>query len=254
VIDLHFHCLPGVDDGPADWEEAVALCRLAARQGTTAVVATPHVFREPWINGDRRHRDRLVAELNARLGGEPIVLAGCEYYFSNLALELVERGASGPLTGVNRGRYLLLEFAPVVPPGASAVFHELAILGAVPLIAHPERNADFVREPARLARLVARGALVQLTAGSFLGDFGAAAQGACEEFLRRGLAHVVASDAHSLDQRPPRLAAARAEVQRRFGSEVATALFEANPAAIAASEPLAGAPAPRRSRTYAASP
>ena len=30
MIEVHFHCLPGIDDGPSDWDEAVALCRAAA--------------------------------------------------------------------------------------------------------------------------------------------------------------------------------------------------------------------------------
>jgi len=254
MIDLHFHCLPGIDDGPRSWHDAVALCREAAAQGTTAVVATPHVLRDPWINEDPSVRDELVAELNSRLLGEPIVLAGCEYFYSSRAAELVERGAAGPLRGLNRGRYLLLEFSASVPAAAESVFHELVLLGAVPVIAHPERNAIFVRDPERLASLVARGAIVQLTAGSLLGDFGGMAEAACEEFLRRGLAHVVASDAHSLEQRPPRLADARALVRRRLGDRVATELFEINPAAVAASEHLPTlAPAPaRRGRALAA--
>jgi protein-tyrosine phosphatase len=244
MIDLHFHCLPGIDDGPDAWEEAVALCRAAAAQGTTAIVATPHVMREPWLNADPSERDRLVAALNARLRGEPIVLAGCEYYYSSEAAVLLERAEAGPLTGLNRGRYLLLEFSSIVPPGVEAVFHEIAILGAVPVIAHPERNPAFVRDPGRLARLVSRGAVVQLTAGSLLGEFGASAEEACDEFLRMGVAHLVASDAHSLAARPPRLAAARMLVRKRFGEELEAALFESNPAAVLASEPLAPTPRP----------
>jgi len=249
MIDLHFHCLPGIDDGPRTWNDAVALCREAAAQGTTAVVATPHVLRDPWINEDPSVRDALVAELNLRLRGEPIVLAGCEYFYSSRAAELVERGGAGPLRGLNRGRYLLLEFSASVPPSAESVFHELLLLGAVPVIAHPERNAIFVRDPERLASLIARGAIAQLTAGSLLGDFGSGAEAACEEFLRRGLVHVVASDAHSLEQRPPRLADARALVRRRLGDQAAAELFEINPAAVAGSEPLpAQAVAPARAR------
>src|ERR1035437_5828042 len=76
--NLHFHCLPRVDDGPASWDEAVALCRAAAAEGTTRIVATPHVYRDPWINANPVVRDRLVAALNSRLGGSPLVLAGCE--------------------------------------------------------------------------------------------------------------------------------------------------------------------------------
>ena len=32
--DIHFHILPGIDDGPATMEEAVELARAAQRDGT----------------------------------------------------------------------------------------------------------------------------------------------------------------------------------------------------------------------------
>ena len=112
MIDLHFHCLPGIDDGPSSFEEAVALCRAASAEGVESVVATPHVLRGDWINEIPEARDELVRRLNDELAGRPAIFAGCEYSFSPDMLELVERGAAGPLTGLNRGRYLLVELPP----------------------------------------------------------------------------------------------------------------------------------------------
>ena len=239
MIDLHFHCLPGIDDGPETWDEAVQMCREAAAEGTTSIVATPHVLRDGWLNDDAAARDALILRLNTLLGGQPSVLPGCEFWYSSDVVDLVEKGASGPLTCVNRSRYLLVEFAPlVVPASAEADFHELGVLNVVPVVAHPERNLVFARSPERLESLVARGAIAQLTAGSFLGEFGKLAQSAATEFVRRGLAHVVASDAHSLAVRPPRMAAAREKVRATFGAEAEEGLFEANPGAIVRNEPL----------------
>jgi protein-tyrosine phosphatase len=239
VIDVHFHCLPGIDDGPANWEEAVALCRAAAAEGTETLVATPHVLRDGWLNESPSVRDQLIFKLNALLGGAPAVLAGCEFAFSSDAVELLEQGAAGPLTTLNRGRYLLLEFLPgPLPPSTDAVLHELSLMDVTPVIAHPERNRRFSSDPERLAKLVARGALVQITAGSLLGDFGEGPSAACREFFRRGLVHLVASDAHSTDRRPPRLAAARDFIAREWGEAARRLLFESNPRALLASEPI----------------
>jgi protein-tyrosine phosphatase len=239
MIEVHFHCLPGIDDGPADWDEAVALCRAAAADGTTTLVATPHVLRDPWVNDDPAARDKAVIQLNGLLGGEISIVAGCEYYFSSDAVELVEKGGRGPLIGLNRSRYLLLEFAPTgIPAGTDAMFHEISLLGVTPVIAHPERSRFFAETPARLQDLVSRGAVVQITAGSLLGDFGVGALAACQDFFRRGLVHVVASDAHSLNRRPPRLAAARRWVRKSWGRAAEANLFEGNPRAIIASDPL----------------
>lgn len=242
MIDLHFHCLPGIDDGPYDWDESVALCRHAAAEGTTTIVATPHVLREGWLNEDPRERDELLLKLNTMLGGQPTVLPGCEYFFSADAVELWEQGAAGPLSGLNRTAYLLVEFpGSSVPRSAGDVIHELAVIGVTPVIAHPERNLQLVREPELLESLVRKGAITQITASSLLGEFGRAALAAAGDFFRRGLVHVVASDAHNLDRRPPRLAAARERVRRDWGEETEQLLFDVNPRAIIAGTPVRSA-------------
>ena len=42
MIDIHCHLLPGVDDGPEDLEESLAMARVAVEDGIQGVVATPH--------------------------------------------------------------------------------------------------------------------------------------------------------------------------------------------------------------------
>ncbi len=239
MIDLHFHCLPAIDDGPKTWDEAVALCEEAAAQGTDTIVATPHVLRDPWLNEATIERDDLILHLNDMLGGSPRILPGCEYFFSSDAVELWEQGRRGPLVGLNRSRYLLIEFPETqLPTAAEAVFHELSLLGVTPVIAHPERNLVMAETPDKLARLIARGAIAEVTAGSILGEFGREAHAATEEFFKRGLIHLVASDAHSMTHRPPRLAAARERAKEAWGEEAATTLFETNPTAVINNRPL----------------
>jgi protein-tyrosine phosphatase len=233
VIDLHFHCLPGLDDGPRNWNEAFALLRMAAAEGTKQVVATPHVLREPWRNTDPSLRERLVRTLNARLSGRPKILPGCEFFYSSDALEGLDLGSSGPLTRLAGGPYLLVEFdAALVPSTWPSLFHELRVQGVTPILAHPERNAVLARNPELLGELVGRGASVQITAGSLVGEFGPTAESACEEFFRRRLVHLVASDAHSVAHRPPRLKAARSWVRKSWGGTAEKGLFEVNPEAV----------------------
>jgi protein-tyrosine phosphatase len=239
VIEIHFHCLPRLDDGPASWDEALALCRAALAEGTTRIVATPHVLRGDWANTNPVVRDQLVQALNERLGGKPRILPGCEYFYSDEVLSLAKKGPTSPLTGLARGSYLLIELGPgFVPPSLGPAFHELRVLGLEPVIAHPERHLVFARQPERLAELVTKGALVQITAGSLLGDFGKTAQKACEDFFRLGLVHAIASDAHSVAQRPPRMAPARERVRKKWGADAERGLFVDNPEAILASKPV----------------
>lgn len=212
---------------------ALELCRAAAADGTRRIVATPHVLRDPWWNEDRPARRALLAELNGRLGGTLEVLPGAEVWFTADLVALAEAGEAGPLEGLAGSRYLLVEFPPgYVSPEAEAVFHELSVMGVVPVVAHPERNLVFAREPELLGRLLETGAIAQVTAGSILGEFGRGARAAAEGMIGSGLAHVVASDAHDPKRRPPRMAAAREKVRATFGDEVEAGLFDANPAAI----------------------
>ena len=239
LIELHFHCLPGLDDGPLGWDEAVALCRAAANDGSTIIVATPHVLRYPWVNDDAAARDQRILKLNTLLGGKPKVLAGSEYLFSSDALELWDRGTAGPLTGLNRTDYLLTEFPwGVDVQSVSRFLYEFSLPGVTLVIAHPERQRDFIRDPGSLELLVKRGAIAQLTAGSFLGDFGDLPRKASIEFVERGLVHLVASDAHSLLSRPPRLAAAREFFEKRWGAEATAGIFERNPEAVLTGDPI----------------
>jgi protein-tyrosine phosphatase len=237
VIDLHFHCLPGIDDGPRTWEESVALCKAAAADGIETIVATPHVLRDSWINDDVAKRDALIDELNRRLAGKPKIVPGCEYFFSSDAVELCAPG--GPLTMLNRSSYLLVEFpATRLPEAAESVFHELSLIGITPVIAHPERNLVLSTQPEKLQRLVELGGITQVTAGSLTGEFGKAALLASTELLKRGLVHVIASDSHSLTRRPPRMSEAREKVRQKWSAEVESALFDLNARAILANQPL----------------
>ena len=98
------------------------------------------------MNEDPAARATLLAELNAKLGGTPRVLEGSEVWFGDDLVELFEKGAAGPLTTLAGSRALLVEFPPGwVSPQAAAVFHELRVLGVVPVIAHPERNLVFAQ-------------------------------------------------------------------------------------------------------------
>ncbi len=86
---------------------------------------------------------------------------------------------------------------------------ELRERGFGVLLAHPERSADAeLDRSAGLRRELERGALAQVNAQSLTGDHGSAARSAAFDLIRRGLAAVIASDAHG-PMRPPSLIAAR---------------------------------------------
>ena len=204
VIDLHSHVLPGLDDGPADLAGAVALARAAERAGTEVLVATPHISSEFAV--EPLEIQARVEALRAELADAGVAIALATG--GELAPERAPELGPAEIDAIRLGDgdCVLLE-CPFVPSGAlvELAAERLWAAGLRVLLAHPERSPVFLRRPDALAALVARGALVQLTAGSLRGDFGRTAQGCCHELLDRGLVHVVASDAHDTGARPPEL-------------------------------------------------
>ncbi len=142
-----------------------------------------------------------------------------------------DRVARGELLTLNdSGRYLLLELpSSLIPTYTSRVIYELLLQDVIPIIAHPERNSGFVKEPSLLYDLIARGSLSQVTAGSLTGLFGSAATAAAQLFLEHGCAHFIASDAHSTRGRAPVMAGALGAASRFLGENRAACLVRDNP-------------------------
>jgi protein-tyrosine phosphatase len=243
MIDIHHHCLPDVDDGPREWDEAVAMCRAAEEEGIETIVATPHVLRGRWKAFGIPELEARIAELRRRVGESPRLLLGSEYFFAHDVVEVLGAGnAIVPLAG---SRYVLVELAAnSVPPMIEQPFYRMQLEGWVPVLAHPERNLVFQAKPDVLAALLDHGVKTQLTAGSLTGDFGPQARQAAEVFLRRNLIHFVATDAHNMTKRTPRVRAAKAVLEELVGSEVTDALLVRNPRAVVENRPLEWDPEP----------
>jgi protein-tyrosine phosphatase len=205
VIDLHCHLLPGIDDGPATLDDAVALANAAVAAGTRTVVVTPHVSaRYP---NDSARIDAARVELAERLLAHAIpleLLAGAEVALSHLIdVEPAERTRLG-LGGSN---WLLVEppFSAAVS-GIDDIVLELVRSGHRVILAHPERCAAFQTEPRMLYELVDQGVLTSVTAGSLVGRFGSRVRRFAAELVQAGVVHNVASDAHGTDGRGPSIA------------------------------------------------
>ena len=196
MIDLHSHILPGVDDGARSLQESVEIAIAAAGDGTTVMAATPHVRDD--FPTTATTMEQLVLELSEILrekGIELQILGGAEIAISRLqaldADELRRLGLGG------NPRYLLIEFPYLGwPLSLENEILNFRQLGITPVLAHPERNPQVQEAPARIAPLVAAGALVQLTAASIDGRLGRRNRKTAQALITAGHAHLIASDAH----------------------------------------------------------
>ena len=134
-------------------------------------------------------------------------------------------------------RYLLVEFPYFGwPLSLETEIWTLRRRGITPVLAHPERNPEVQRSPARVAPLVAAGALVQLTAASVDGRLGT------HEQAHRGDLDRLRARSHHRQRRtlaglarPPALSSAAAAVG---DPELAGWLTRGVPSAIVENEPI----------------
>ena len=237
MFDIHCHLLPGIDDGPRTMPDAIALARALVDDGVTHVMATPHVFPGVWEN-----RRSTIGTVHTQLI-EQLWLAGIdldvrwagEVRLTDEVLGLLERDEL-PFLGVHKGfRLMLLEMPDaLIPMGAERFCSELFRRQVRPVIVHPERNKAIMENPARLQPFVEAGCYVQVTAGSVIGQFGARAQAAAIYMLKRRWVSAVASDAHNLSGRRPRMGAARAWLTEHLGEKEARRLTWGGPQAMCA--------------------
>ena len=241
MVDIHCHLLPGLDDGPETMDDSVRMAEAAIADGVTRIVATPHANDNYPFDPERisRFRDELQQKVGARL----ILSTGCDLHMSYENLAAVRADPSR--FTLNQKSYLLVEFADfALPSFLDGALHDLQLQGLHIIITHPERNPLVRARPARLHGWVTRGCYVQVTALSLLGRFGPEAQRAAGDYLEWNWIHFIASDAHNLRGRPPRLREAFEEVSRRSGPDVARALFHDNPLAACEGQPLPYVPEP----------
>ncbi len=237
MIDLHCHILPGLDDGAATLDEALAMARMAAADGIRTIVASPHIT--PGVYDNRP--DRITAAASAfqeRVKQENIpieIIPGADVRISH---EMLWR--KDAYLCINRdGSHLLLEFPhELVPPGSERFIEALRAKGLVAVITHPERNAEIQRRPARLEPFIKMGCLVQVTAMSLTGEFGPRAQQVVEGFLKEGWVDVIATDAHDTAKRPPILSRAVRRAEALVGVEAARAMVFEMPEKIVKGEGL----------------
>jgi protein-tyrosine phosphatase len=241
VVDIHSHILPEVDDGPKSWDVAVAMCRMAAADGITHQVATPHA-------NDRYHYDRtylqgLVSQLQKLVGDSPKLSLGCDFHLSYDNLQDALKNPSR--YAIEGTHYMLVELSNYsVPFQTTDSFLKLGDSGMTCVITHPERNPILRESPQRVVEWAEQGCVIQMTGSALTGFWGERVRRVAHWLLEHNAVHVLSTDAHDTEKRIPVLSTARDAAAEIVGNEVALALVESNPRAIINSQPLPYFPRP----------
>ena len=232
MVDIHHHLLWGLDDGARDFETSVAMAKAAAADGVTHIVCTPHsnsqYAYQPEMNEEK------ARELQARLDGDGVALKlgiGCDFHLSYD--NIIEAKQNPARFSVNGLGYLMVEIPDFgVPQGLTETFYELQLVGLTPVLTHPERNPTLQADLSRLGEWMRGGMLVQVTGDSVTGKMGKTAEKIAHQLLAKRWVHFLATDAHNVSSRPPRLSEARNVVAKKYGQQYADSLVTANPMAV----------------------
>lgn len=226
MIDVHCHILPGVDDGAANPAVARALLQKEYQDGVRAIIATPHYRRrmfEPPM-GRVAAAYQMLRDQAARMGIQ--LFLGCEYHVNMEITENIYAGNRPTLAG---SRYVLSEFSSASTESfiKERCYHMLS-RGLVPVIAHVERYPALTGDLDLIEELQEMGCMMQVNAGSFLGEDGFKVKRFCKKALSYGLVDLVGSDCHDLKHRIPRLGECAVWLEKKAGPAYAEKLLCGN--------------------------
>lgn len=239
MVDIHCHILHQYDDGSPSLSESLEMVRMAAESGVTDIAATPHFV---GISSSLQDLPKLVErcrELSQAIEQEQIpvkIHPGAEILCLPETPDLARRKL---LPTIGNTRYLLIEFYfDESLRYMDDMLHRLHAAGYIPVVAHPERYDAIQMDPLILERWFRSGYVLQLNKGSILGAFGRRAERAARVILEAGLAHLIASDAHSASRRTPHMKALTRWLDHHISADYARILTEENPRRIIRGEAL----------------
>jgi protein-tyrosine phosphatase len=228
-VDLHCHCVAGIDDGPTTTEQCVDLLRSLHDIGFDRVIATPHMRPALFDNTKERIERAFRAMSLAGAPDLPAVELSCEHFFDDIVFGRLIDGEGLPYPGA---KAVLIEFPNDAFPAriADRIF-DLRLRRLRPVLAHPERYVPVCKDVAVLEPLLDAGVVMLMDIAALVGRHGRSARSAAENMLEAGLCDAVCSDAHRIED-VEQVAKGIARLEQIVGPEDAAELLRDAPLAI----------------------
>ncbi|MDA7980513.1 MAG: hypothetical protein MPJ50_17280 [Pirellulales bacterium] len=207
-VDVHCHLLAGLDDGPQTLDQAISMCELAGQDGVRLIAATAHI-NEDWPNVTPEKIRQSTARLTDALRDRDLPLDIVPSSEVMVVADIEDVWERGELLSIaDQNKYLLIEQPHEVFVDLREIVINLVEMGLRPILAHPERVPQYLHTPGIIEDLVALGCVLQINADSIARPRRRDDERALRQWAKRGLVHLVASDGHSVDRRPPGISAA----------------------------------------------
>lgn len=203
IIDVHSHILPGLDDGASTEKESIQMLKMAAKQGITGVIATPHhspeyseirpkTIRQACLELEKRAQEEISPNFR--------IYPGQEILYSMDILEKIQKGQVLTMAGTS---CVLVEFMPWSPySDLQRCVRTLTMNQYQPILAHVERY-EVLREKGRPEELVEMGALLQMNYRRIDGKWYEETTRWCRKMLKQQKIHFLGTDMHNTKARKP---------------------------------------------------
>lgn len=235
-IDMHCHILPGVDDGAKNLKDTEQMLKIAYQEGIRAIVATPHHHDRrgkasiQQLNCQLQKVKELIQEMNINMKIYP----GMEVFFVQEILEELDQGT---IATIGKSSYILIEFSPEAPFSyIQRAVQEVQMKGYRVIIAHVERYSCLTKNIDKIRSLVEMGAYIQVNASSIIGGF--TIKHFIKSIMKEHLVHLVGTDAHDTEYRPPAIKKAAVYVERKHGHDYMEQIFWENGIAVLRNEKI----------------
>lgn len=225
LADLHCHILPQMDDGPSHEKESLDILKQEYRDGIREVALTSHYdCEETPLNDFLEKREKSFQSLKAFIKEndfteeDPISMkkAAEVKYSPNLCNINLK-----PLC-IEGTDFLLLELPYMRPSYLDKTIFYIQSCGITPIIAHVERYSYLMEDFSVLNKLIDKEVIIQMNASTILNHKFYSTK--YLKLIKWNLVHILASDAHSLQRRPPNLSDAIRIVSDCLGKTVAEEL------------------------------
>lgn len=234
--DIHNHSLFGVDDGADSFETMGAMLDMSYQSGVRHICFTPHYYESVEsayadvirnrFEEARKYCEETLPEMKLYLGTE------VEYHY-----DCIDALAKGQCLSIAGSRYVMVDFLQACTArGIIKGVERLLNAGYIPVVAHVERYPQLYKRIDDIRSMSDAGAIIQVNASSLACGLFSPMRRQCLKLFSKGLVDVVASDAHSVGFRNPRLDRAAELIISKFGYEYAEDVFSNIPKKILANE------------------
>ena len=198
MVDFHTHILFDVDDGSRDFSMSVRMIEDSIRDGVTMMAATPHYVEGVYFTEKDEYQEKF-RQLKEKFEGRIELIPSMELMINT---RLIDELKEGKVFGYNYSKTILVEFNLIdYPTYAEGIFYKLRKEGYQIILAHPDRYRVLREDPGAVYHLIDLGVILQLNAGSLVGQFGEKVTAFAEKLVSKNLIHLVGSDGHNDEKR-----------------------------------------------------